>query len=66
MAVSKKIVVIGTGYVGLPLAIMLARAGYQVVGVDIEENVVKAINEGVLHLAEEEIRQILPKFCFFM
>ena len=58
---SKKIVVIGTGYVGLPLAIMLARAGYQVVGVDIEENVVKAINEGVLHLAEEEIRQIFQE-----
>ena len=55
---AKKIVVIGTGYVGLPLAIMLARAGYEVVGVDIEENVVDAINTGVLHLAEEEIKRI--------
>jgi UDP-N-acetyl-D-mannosaminuronic acid dehydrogenase len=58
MAVAKKIVVIGTGYVGLPLAIMLARSGYEVIGVDIEENVVNAINEGVLHLAEEEINRI--------
>ncbi len=55
---AKKIVVIGTGYVGLPLAIMLARSGYEVIGVDIEENVVNAINEGVLHLAEEEVKQI--------
>ncbi|MGA9347867.1 MAG: nucleotide sugar dehydrogenase [Anaerolineae bacterium] len=54
----KKIVVIGTGYVGLPLAIMLARAGYQVVGVDTEDHIVQAINEGVLHMAEEEIKQI--------
>ncbi|MBI3930962.1 MAG: nucleotide sugar dehydrogenase [Chloroflexi bacterium] len=57
-AVAKKIVIIGTGYVGLPLAIVLARAGYQVVGVDIEENVVNAINQGVLRLAEEEVKQI--------
>lgn len=55
---AKKIVVIGTGYVGLPLAIMLARSGYQVTGVDIETNIVDAINEGVLHLAEEEVKQI--------
>lgn len=55
---AKKIVVIGTGYVGLPLAIMLARSGYEVIGVDIEENIVNAINEGGLHLAEEEVKQI--------
>jgi UDP-N-acetyl-D-mannosaminuronic acid dehydrogenase len=56
--VAKKIVVVGTGYVGLPLAIMLARAGYKVIGVDIEENVVNAINTGILHLAEDEIKRI--------
>jgi len=61
MAVSKKIVVMGTGYVGLPLAIMLARVGYKVIGVDIKENVVKAINEGVLNLAEDDIRRIFKE-----
>jgi UDP-N-acetyl-D-mannosaminuronic acid dehydrogenase len=61
MAVSKKIVVMGTGYVGLPLAIMLARVGYRIIGVDIEENVVQAINEGVLNLAEEDIRRIFKE-----
>ncbi|MFH1647687.1 MAG: NAD(P)-binding domain-containing protein, partial [Chloroflexota bacterium] len=55
---AEKIVVIGTGYVGLPLAVMLARSGYQVIGVDIEENVVNAINEGVLRLAEEDVKKI--------
>lgn len=55
---TKKIVVMGTGYVGLPLAVMLARVGHEVVGVDIEENVVNAINEGVLHLAEDDIKKI--------
>ena len=56
---TKKIVVIGTGYVGLPLAIMLARSGYEVIGVDIEENIVNAINDGVLHMAEAEVKQLL-------
>src|SRR4030067_1463929 len=57
-ALAEKIVVIGTGYVGLPLAVMLARSGYRVVGVDIEENVVNAINEGVLRLAEKDVKKI--------
>jgi UDP-N-acetyl-D-mannosaminuronic acid dehydrogenase len=58
---TKKIVVIGTGYVGLPLAIMLARSGHNVIGVDIEENVVNAINEGLLQLAEDEIKKIFQE-----
>lgn len=58
---TKKIVVIGTGYVGLPLAIMLARSGYSIVGVDIEENVVNGINAGVLPFAEEEIHRIFKE-----
>jgi UDP-N-acetyl-D-mannosaminuronic acid dehydrogenase len=60
-AMTKKIVVVGTGYVGLPLAIMLARSGYEVIGVDIEENVVNSINQGVLHLAEDDIRHIFQE-----
>ncbi|GFP25868.1 UDP-N-acetyl-D-mannosaminuronic acid dehydrogenase [Candidatus Hakubella thermalkaliphila] len=55
----KKIVVIGTGYVGLPAAIMLARSGYTVVGVDIDEKIVEAINNGVLHIDEKELQELL-------
>ena len=32
---SEKIVILGTGYVGFPLAVILARSGFKVVGVDI-------------------------------
>ena len=50
-----KVIVIGTGYVGLPLAIMLAREAYEVVGVDIDENVVKAINDkNLLEIADAD------------
>lgn len=55
----KKIIVIGTGYVGLPAALMWARAGQQVVGVDINENVVRAINERTLLLNEQELQELL-------
>lgn len=55
------IVVIGTGYVGLPLAIMLARSGYKVIGVDINREVVRAINEGILHIKEEDLKKIFEE-----
>ncbi len=59
MAADPQIVVVGTGYVGLPAALMLARAGWRVVGVDINENIVRAINEGVLHLKEADLQALL-------
>ena len=38
--------VIGLGYVGLPLAVEKAKAGFKVIGVDIQESKVKMVNEG--------------------
>ena len=38
--------VIGLGYVGLPLAVELAKAGYTVTGIDIDAGKVKALNAG--------------------
>lgn len=55
----KKIVVIGTGYVGLPAALMWARAGHPVVGVDIRENLVRAINDRTLLVNEQELNDLL-------
>jgi UDP-N-acetyl-D-mannosaminuronic acid dehydrogenase len=59
MIVRKKIIVIGTGYVGLPAALMWAKAGMSVVGVDIKENVVRAINERTMLLNEQELQSLL-------
>jgi UDP-N-acetyl-D-glucosamine dehydrogenase len=47
-----KVGVIGLGYVGLPLAVLLAEAGYQVVGVDTDENKVAAVNRGESHVLD--------------
>jgi UDP-N-acetyl-D-glucosamine dehydrogenase len=49
---SARIGVIGMGYVGLPLAVEFARAGFQVVGYDVSERVVTLINDGKSHIAD--------------
>ena len=41
-----KIGVIGLGYVGLPLAIEFVQAGFDVVGIDIDENKINSVNQG--------------------
>lgn len=41
-----RVAVIGLGYVGLPLALVFAEAGYDVVGIDIDSRKVDAINRG--------------------
>ena len=56
---ARKIIVIGTGYVGLPAALMWAKSGLKVVGVDINENVVRAINDRTLLLNEAELNTLL-------
>ena len=44
--------VVGLGYVGLPLAVELATAGYRVLGFDINEKVVDAVNAGRSHVGD--------------
>ncbi|HST59622.1 MAG TPA: nucleotide sugar dehydrogenase [Longimicrobium sp.] len=44
--------VIGLGYVGLPLAVELARSGYRVLGFDITDAVVEGINNGFSHIQD--------------
>ncbi len=47
-----KIAVIGLGYVGLPLAVESAKAGYKVIGLDIEENRISMINKGINYIKD--------------
>jgi UDP-N-acetyl-D-glucosamine dehydrogenase len=44
--------VIGMGYVGLPLAVEIGKAGYRVIGVDVSERVVAMINAGESHIKD--------------
>src|SRR5688572_22654689 len=47
-----KVGVIGLGYVGLPLAVEFARAGFHVVGYDVSERVVDLVNDGRSHIKD--------------
>ena len=38
--------VVGLGYVGLPLAVELAKAGFHTTGIDLDERKIQAINNG--------------------
>lgn len=44
--------VVGLGYVGLPLAVEKAKAGYQVIGFDIQEERVKQVNNGENYIGD--------------
>jgi UDP-N-acetyl-D-glucosamine dehydrogenase len=44
--------IVGLGYVGLPLAVELSRAGYRVLGFDVNNDVVEGLNEGRSHVKD--------------
>ena len=46
------VAVIGLGYVGLPLALSFAQAGYQVTGIDLDHRKVEAINNGESYIED--------------
>ena len=47
-----KIGVIGLGYVGLPLAVEKAKAGYSVTGFDIQQKKVEMVNSGINYIGD--------------
>jgi len=47
--------VVGLGYIGLPTAAIVARAGCPVLGVDVSEKVVETINRGEIHIEEVDL-----------
>jgi UDP-N-acetyl-D-glucosamine dehydrogenase len=44
--------IVGLGYVGLPLAVELAKAGYRVLGFDVNPTVVDSLNAGRSHVKD--------------
>ena len=53
------VAVIGLGYIGLPTAAVLAKAGLDVVGVDVSPERVEAVNRGELPFAEEGLGEVV-------
>lgn len=56
------VAVVGLGYVGLPLAVEKAKAGYKTIGFDIQEQKVKMVNEAKNYIGdiiEKELAEVV-------
>lgn len=56
-----KINVIGLGYIGLPTAAIFASNNIDVVGVDVNKEVVETINRGEIHISEPGLGDLVKK-----
>ncbi len=56
-----KIVVAGTGYVGLVTAVCLSEIGHTVTCVDVDENKIKMLNEGKSPIFEPDLEELMFK-----
>ena len=56
-----KVCFMGLGYIGLPTAIIVAKHGIQVTGVDINLKVVEMTNQGELHIIEPGMQELLQE-----
>jgi len=54
-----EVVTIGLGYIGLPTSALIASHGTNVLGVDINQQVVDIINKGKIHIVEPDLDKIV-------
>lgn len=54
----------GLGYIGLPTAIIAAKHGVQITGVDINPQVVNMTNQGKLHIVEPGMQELLQEVVY--
>lgn len=58
---SQNVVMIGLGYIGLPTAALIASKKINVLGVDINQNVVDTINKGNIHIVEPKLDTLVKE-----
>lgn len=56
-----KVVTLGLGYIGLPTSALIANNQIHVLGVDVNPNVVKTINQGKIHIVEPTLDEAVSK-----
>ncbi|HEY8772372.1 MAG TPA: UDP-N-acetyl-D-mannosamine dehydrogenase [Candidatus Limnocylindria bacterium] len=59
MSERPSVCVVGLGYIGLPTAAMLAAAGYQVTGIDVNRHVVETVSAGGIHISEPGLAEVV-------
>jgi len=58
---TRRLTVVGLGYIGLPTAAVFAEAGFVVAGVDVNPEAVDAINDGRAHIFEPGLDQLVKE-----
>lgn len=58
---TKKLCVIGLGYIGLPTSVVFAENGWNVTGVDINQDAVEQLNKGKVHIKENGLDDLVQK-----
>ncbi|CEV42103.1 GDP-mannose 6-dehydrogenase [Streptococcus pneumoniae] len=56
---NKKVCVVGLGYIGLPTSAIFAKAGYDVIGVDVNPVAIEMINQGKVHIEEVGLGELV-------
>lgn len=54
------VAIVGMGYVGLPLAVCVARVGFQVLGLDINEQRIRQLNQGRSYISDIRSEELSP------
>lgn len=57
----QKITIIGLGYIGLPTAAIFAKSGMEVVGYDLNKNVIEALNKGKIIIEEPGLEELVKE-----
>ena len=54
-----KVCIIGQGYIGLPTAALFAKNDCEVIGVDVNKKIIDNLNNGIIHIEEPGIQDII-------
>ena len=52
-----KVCVVGQGYIGLPTAALFAKNNCDVLGVDVNKEIIKDLKDGIVHIEEPGISE---------
>lgn len=63
-SLNAKVAIIGLGYVGLPLAVEIAKAGFSVTGIDVDKKRVEMLNKGnsyIMDVPENDLKECIKR-----
>ena len=55
-----KVGIVGLGYVGLPLAVEFAKAGFEVTGIDLVQQKTDLVNSGISYIGDIKTEELAP------